>query len=132
VIGASASILVFFVLLLSATQLMLGLHATSIVTAVAHDAARRASARGASLDHASMARYEAAARSQLGALGRPGTARFDWRLDDIDGDLAPDALELTVTVADPPAVLPATFGGLLGFDPIRETVRVRIEQLTPP
>jgi hypothetical protein len=130
-IGATTSVLVFFILLLFAMQLMLGLYGTSTLTAVAHDAARRAAGRDGPRTPAALATYESVARSQLGALGRSAATRFDWRLEDDDGDGVTDVVRLTITVGDPPRVLPARFGGLLGFDPLRETVRVRVERFVP-
>jgi hypothetical protein len=127
-IGTVAGVLVFLVFLLFALQLLIGLHTTSTVTAVAHDAARRAAARGALRDADALRAYEHDARSQLGRVGDPSAAVFDWRLVDPERDGNLDFVELTITLLDPPHLLPPRFGGLLGFERVEETVRVRVER----
>lgn len=94
---------VFLVFLLFSAQLLLGLYAESVVTAVAYDTA--ASAAGADLLGA-----ESVARARLGP-----DARFEWAVDD-------DAVRLTVRVPR---------RAVLGWTrpPIVRTVRVRAERV---
>jgi len=112
VVSTFVGAVVFLVFLLFAAQLLLGLYLTSVVTAVAYDAAKTA-AGAASPGPAGV---EAAARRQLGAFG--DRARFDWAGDG-------DVVQLTVRVARPP-VLPGLLPAAAG-DVVR-TVRVRRER----
>jgi hypothetical protein len=121
-----AALVAFLMFLVFAVQLLFGLYATSTLTAVAHDAAARAAGRSASRSAAALAAYTADARRALGGMGRPDRASFTWDLPDDDGDGDPDVVVLTV-VANPPRVVPPSIGGMIGFDTISETVRVRIE-----
>jgi hypothetical protein len=106
---------VFLVLLAFATQVLFGLYVTSVVGAVAYDAAKSAAGADAGaggLDDAGV--LTARARSHLGALG--SAASFTWRRDD-------DRVELTVRLPGP-GVLPAFFRR----DIVR-TARVRVERV---
>ena len=64
----------------------------------------------------------------------PGGAWARWTVpsslgdDDTDGDGETDTVVFEV-VAHPPRFLPRAFGGAIGLDEIRRTVRVRAEQL---
>jgi len=120
-ISTAAGVVVFLVFLLFAVQLLFGLYASSMVTAVANDAASRA----ASADAPPLATIEADARDSLGEVGR--TASFDWDLEDADGDGALDTVVLEV-VTRPPRFIPPSIGGSIGLDEVRRTVRVRAEQ----
>lgn len=106
--------------LLFAVQLLFALHASSVVTAVASDAAHRAAARGAP----PLAVIEADARSSLGRVG--DTAAFTWNRLDTDRDGTDDTIVLEV-VAVPPRFVPRSLTGSTGFGEIRRTVRVRLE-----
>lgn len=113
---------VFLVFLMFAVQLLFGLYASSTVTAVANDAAVRASSADAPPLHV----IEADARRSLGEVG--SSASFTWATDDSDGDGADDTVVLEV-VARPPRLIPPSIGGAIGLDEIRRTVRVRSEQV---
>lgn len=99
---------IFLVCLLFAAQVLLGLYLTSVVSAVASDAARTAA--GASAPPVD--EVAASARRQLGAAGSGAT--FSWTMDD-------DAVRLTVRVPRP-GMLPVL------TSPIVRTVRVRVER----
>ena len=120
-LSTAAGVVVFLVFLLFAVQLLFGLYASSMVTAVANDAASRA----ASADAPPLAIIEADARDSLGEVG--STATFEWDVDDADGDGAPDTVVLEV-VTRPPRFVPPSIGGSIGLDEVRRTVRVRAEQ----
>ena len=121
-LSTAAGVVVFLVFLLFAVQLLFGLYASSMVTAVANDAASRA----ASADAPPLAIIEADARDSLGEVG--STATFEWDVDDADGDGAPETVVLEV-VTRPPRFVPPSIGGSIGLDEVRRTVRVRAEQL---
>lgn len=123
-ISTAAGVVVFLMFLLFSVQLLFGLYASSTVTAVAHDAARRA----ASSDAPPLAHIEAEARRNLGAVG--STASFRWGVLDADGDGLDDTIVLEVA-ARPPRFVPPSIGATVGMDEIRRTVRVRIEQVVP-
>jgi hypothetical protein len=119
-VAMAGGVLVVLVFLTFSVQLLVGLYATTTVTAVANDAARRAAAsgapdRGAITDDA------------RGALGRIGdSASFRWSDEDVDGDGVVDVVVLTV-VARPPRFVPPSIAGRTGLDQIERTVRVRVE-----
>ena len=114
--------LVFLVFLTFAVQLLFGLYATSMVTAVAADATQRA----ASTDGAPLEVIEADARASLGRVG--DTATFQWSREDTDADGIDDTIVLAVTI-DPPRFVPASLGDATGFGQIQRTARARVEQL---
>lgn len=124
VIGTVVGVFVFLALLLFAVQVLVGLHATTVVTAVAYDAAKTvagadaASASGGGRG-AARARATADARRRLGRVG--DDASFTW-------SATGDAVVLTVR-APRPRVLPAALvGGVAPPDVVR-TVRVRVEAI---
>ncbi len=121
-LSTAAGVVVFLVFLLFAVQLLFGLYASSVVTAVANDAVVRA----ASADAPPLAVIEAEARRSLGEVG--SSAIFDWATDDSDGDGVADTVVLEV-VARPPRFIPRSIGGAIGLDEIRRAVRVRTEQV---
>lgn len=82
------------------------LHATSVVTAAAHDAARLVASGG------EVATAEAHVRALLGAAGDDAT--FEWHAGD-------DVVRLRVVLAPP------TLIGGLGLDVVDRTVTVRTE-----
>jgi hypothetical protein len=108
---------VFLCLLLFAVQAMFNLYATSVVTSVAFDAARRvAAAEDGGTTAVSGA--EASAREALGAYG--GRVSFDWSLDG-------DVVALRVRAENPSFLLPVR-AGPVAFGEIDRTVRVRVER----
>jgi hypothetical protein len=119
-ISTASGVVVVIVFLMFAVQLLFGLYASTVVTAVANDAARRAASGGAD-DRAVIANE---ARRSLGQVGESTT--FVWGDDDQDGDGIIDTVVLTV-VARPPRLVPPSIGGRVGLDRIERTVRVRAE-----
>jgi hypothetical protein len=117
-IGAIGGVTVFFALLLVAVQLLFNLYATTVVTAVAFDAARVVAGNPDAATPRIAA--EADARRQLGRYGRRVT--FDW------GGSNADTVVLRIR-ADNPNLVARSWAGSLGFDHIDRTVRVRVEQL---
>jgi hypothetical protein len=105
--------LVFLCFLMFAVELLLGLHAATVVTSVANDTARRAAADGAPPREV----LEADLTAGLGRMGE--RAEVTW------GD-EPDAVVLSVSVT-PPRFVPASIGGAIGLDRVQRTVRVRQE-----
>jgi len=107
---------VFLALLFVAVQILFNLYATSVVTSVSYDAARRvAAARG---DPAAVPSAEAGARRALGRYSPQ--VSFDWSVD-------ADMVVLRVRAHNPSVLLPAT-AGPLAFADIDRTVRVRVER----
>ncbi len=109
--------MVFLGLLLFAVQALFNLYATSVVTAVAYDAARRVAV--ADGGPSSTAGAEADARRALGRYG--GRVTFDW--SGSDGE----TVVLSVHARNPTRLLPS-MAGPLAFDEIERTVRVRVEE----
>lgn len=113
---------VFLALLLFAVQVLVGLYATTVVSAIAYDAAKTVAGADAVSSPggsraAAQARATADARRRLGRVG--DGASFTWTTTG-------DAVVLTVR-APRPRVLPAALvGGVAPPDVVR-TVRVRIE-----
>jgi hypothetical protein len=121
VVGAIGGVTVFFALLLVAVQLLFNLYATTVVTAVAFDAARVVAANDVVTDgDGGRAVAEASARRLLGRYARRVT--FDWRQSD------DDTVVLRVS-ADNPSFVIRAWAGSLGFDHIDRTVRVRVERV---
>ena len=116
-ISAWLGFVVFLGLLLFAVQALFNLYATSVVTAVAYDAARRVAVADGGT--ASIGAAEADARRALGRYGERVT--FDWSGTD-DGQV----VVLSVHARNPTRLLPA-LAGPLAFDEIDRTVRVRVE-----
>ncbi len=123
-ISTAAGVVVFLVFLLFAVQLLFAMYASSTVTAVTNDAARRAASEGTG----ALELIEADARRTMGAVGEE--ASFTWDADDSDGDGTADTVVLRV-VAVPPRFIPPSIGGAIGFGEIRRVVRVRMEGLQP-
>ncbi len=115
-IGTSAGVTVFLVLVFFAVQLLTNLYATSVVTSAAYDSARRAATAGHPPSGAELAAAETHGRSLLGALGQ--RARFDWRVDT-------DTVQLHVAVTNPRFV---PLVPLVGLDSVDRTVTLRIEE----
>lgn len=109
--------IVFLALLLFAVQVLFNLYATSVVTSVTYDAARKvAGARGGpgSEDQA-----EAEARRALGRYAERVT--FSW------GGTDGDVVVLRVRATSPSVLLPA-LAGPVAFGDIDRTVRVKVER----
>ncbi|MCU0267912.1 MAG: hypothetical protein MUF83_04620 [Acidimicrobiales bacterium] len=122
--GTVAGVAVVLVFLLFAVQLLVGLHARSVVTSVAWAGARDvATADTLAADPTVQADARRAAesrmRAELGGLG--GSARFDWSGSDAD------TVVLRVQADSPRFSLPGT-GGPLVTDHIDRTVRIRVER----
>ena len=106
---------IFFAFLMLSTQVLIHLYASSTVSAVAFDVARRASADGAGCAGAADRAYQL-----LGSYGDPATVTVSC---------AEDADMRSVTITGPtPARMVDAFGAALGTDRIERTARVRIEQ----
>lgn len=109
--------IVFLALLLFAVQVLFNLYATSVVTSVAYDAARKvAGGRGGP---GTEAQAEADARRSLGRYADRVT--FTW------GPPDGDVVQLRVRATSPSVLLPAV-GGPVAFGTIDRTVRVRVER----
>jgi hypothetical protein len=121
-ISTASGVVVVLMFLLFAVQLLVGLYTSTVVTAVANDAARRAASEGAP----QRATITDDARQLLGRVG--DTATFRWGDEDRDGDGIVDTVALTV-VARPPRFVPPSIGGRVGLDRIERTARVRAERI---
>ncbi len=109
---------VFLALLLFAVQVLYNLYATSVVTSVAFDAARRVAAAEGGAGGVGPAEAEAEARQALGRYGERVT--FDWAVD-------ADVVVLRVRSTNPSFLLPAQ-AGPVAFSDVDRTVRVRVER----
>jgi hypothetical protein len=116
-VATLAAVAAFLVLLLFATQVLLHLYATSVVTATAFDAARDVASAGG--DAAAVDAAEARARDVLGRYA--DDVSFAWTVPDGDGD------DVALHVHAENRLF--TFPGLplRPLDVIDRTVRVRIE-----
>jgi hypothetical protein len=109
---------IFLGFLMLATQVLVHLYASSTVSAVAFDVARRASADGAGCAGAPARAYQL-----LGTYGDPAT---------VSVTCAEDGEMRSVTITGPtPARMVDAFGAALGTDRIERTASVRIEQFRP-
>ena len=116
VLSAWFGLVVFFALLLFAVQVLYNLYATSVVTSVSYDAARRvAAARG---DPGAVTDGEAKARDVLGAYADRVT--FTWTVDG-------EQVVLRVRAHNPSFLLPAVAGPVV-FGDVDRTVRIRVER----
>jgi hypothetical protein len=123
-VGTTAGLLVFLILLLFAVQAAVSLSARSFVTAAAYDAARDvATYRSAADRDAARVRAESRLRSRLGETG--DRVLIVW-LDPAD----PDVVRLRI-VAEHPSLLPTRFGDPLGITATDRTVEVRVERWQP-
>lgn len=107
---------VFLVMLLFAVQVLFNLYATSVVTAVSYDAARRVAGSDGGAD------YEAQAQAQaVQELGRyADRVTFDW------GASTADEVVLHVQAQNPHVLLPF-LAGPAALDHIDRTIRIRVE-----
>src|SRR3954453_12283936 len=97
---------VFLVLLLFAVQVLFNLYATSVLTAVSFDAARRVAGGGGG--PAVIAAAEDQARAELGRYGTRVT--FDWSATDAD------EIVLHVEASNPHVLLPVLAGPVVVDD----------------
>lgn len=122
--GSLAGLTVVLMFMTLAAQVLLSLYATSTLRAVLHDAASRAADQRTSTPD--LGGLAARAEASLGGMG--DRTRITLQLVDDDGDGAPDVV-VGRAVAVPPRVVPPSIGGMVGFDQIDVSVRVRIERL---
>ena len=101
--------------LLLASHVLVHLYARAAVSAAAYDAARLASGSGG------------VTASAAAAHGRDVLGAFGEKVRTFDVVVGTDEVRVHVT-ADSPALLPATFGRVLGIDEIDRTVTVRVER----
>jgi hypothetical protein len=114
---------VFLTLLLLAVHIVLNLYATSVVTAVAFDAARVVA--GSDGGRAAEEVAEGQARAALGRYEEDGDLDFAWRYVSTDGDGVPDVVELRVVAVHPTALLAHLH---VPFQRVDRVVRVRLER----
>ncbi len=114
-VSSVAGVLVFLAFLLFAAQVLVHLFATSFVNAAAFDAARLASG-GAGVSE------QAAEQHGLSVLGS-----FASRVSTFNVDIGVETVTVRVQ-ARSPALLPATFGAVVGTASIDRSVTVRREQ----
>ena len=116
VLSAWFGLVVFFALLLFAVQVLYNLYATSVLTSVSYDAARRvAAARG---DPGAVGPAEAGARDALGSYA--SRVAFTWSVDG-------DEVVLRVHARNPSFLVPPV-AGPVAFSEYDRTVRVRVER----
>lgn len=119
--GTAAGLLVFLLLMLVSVQILFNLHATSMVTDAAHDAARDVAGYDSAPNRcAAVAAAESAFVEKLGEYGSAGHAELQWSCADRD--------VITVrVVARHPSILPPRFGGLIALTELDRTIEVRVE-----
>jgi hypothetical protein len=108
--------MVFLALLLVAVQILFNLYATSVVTSISYDAARRVAAVDGG--PGSVGQAEASARRALGRYA--DRVSFEWSVGD-------EAVVLRVRARNPSVLLPS-FDSPLAFNRIDRTLRVRVER----
>lgn len=115
-----AGVTVFLAFLLFATQLLVGLYATSVLTSVTHQAAHQVATNPSGpFDAAVRARAEAEARQALGRFA--DRVEFSWAGTDVD------YVRLHVH-AENPRLLVLAVGEPLGFETVDRVVEVRVER----
>ncbi len=119
VVSSVVGVAIFLVLLLFAVQVLVGLYATSVVTAATYDAAKILAGGDQGDSTASRANAEDTARSQLGRFGERAT--FRWAND-------VDTIRLHVR-APRPTLLPRSLAHSVGLGDIERTVRVPVERV---
>lgn len=123
-VGALLGVTMFLVLLLFAVHLVLNLYGSSVVTAVAFDAARLRAGDGGTV--VSETEAEAHVLRLLAGYERHGRLELTWSYPDTDGDGDTDVVALRV-VADHPTNLMA--GVRMPFQHLDRTATVRMERL---
>lgn len=102
--GTTLAFVVVITFLLFTTQLLFGLYARTLVSAVATDVAQRAAHEGFEALHDDrVAIHESEVRRRLGEYGE--RAVIEISLEDLDGDGTGDSVSVAV-VADLPTLLP--------------------------
>jgi hypothetical protein len=124
VLSGAIGLGVFLAFLFFALQVMFGLYATSTLRATLAGAAARAA--NGRLAPAQIAELEDDAEASLGAMGRRPSTVIELHVVDEDGDGAGDVVAGRA-VAVPPRFVPRALGGMIGFDEVRASVRVRVE-----
>jgi len=131
-IGTSAALLVFLLMMLAAVQILFNLYATSLVTAAAYDAARQVASIDAASDRcaavpAAEAAFvlavpaaEAAFVLSLGDYGSARHARLQWTCNH------PHTVTVRV-IAKHPSVLPRRLLGLASLGNLDRTIEIRSE-----
>ena len=122
-ISSIVGVTVFLVLLLFAVQVVLNLYATSVVTAVAFDAARIVA--GADGGASAEAQAESHVRELLDGYDGESLA-LSWEYLDTDAEPGADAVALTVEAHHPTRLLAIV---PLPYQEISRTVTVRLEAL---
>jgi hypothetical protein len=117
-VGTLAGFVVFLALLFFAVQTLVGLYATSVVTAVTYDAARMVATAPDPDDPRVRAAAEAEARRRLGPYADRAT--FAWAIDG-------DTVRVHVHASNPRFVLPIA-SAMLPFDTVDRTAVVRVER----
>lgn len=126
--STSVGFLVFLMFLFFAMQVMFGLYATSTLRATLNDAASRAAAGGGTVTPAELEHLAAEAENSLGEMGRQPSTVIELELVDEDGDGLGDVV-VGRGRAVPPRFVPASIGGMIGFEQVTAGVRVRVERL---
>jgi hypothetical protein len=124
-IGSAMGLGITILFLAFSAQVMIGLYATSMLRATLHDAASRAANQG-SQSPGELARLADDAERSLGRMGSRTTIELS-AVDD-DGDGLPDVVVGTAR-SSPPRIVPGSVGGMVGFETVTVSVRVRIERL---
>jgi hypothetical protein len=125
-VSSVAGLTVLLMFLLLAVQVLFGLYATSSLRATVHDAASRAANRGSAAPAVDLGRLADEAEASLGRMGE--RTEITLRVVDGDGDGVGDTV-VGDAVAVPPRVIPRSIGGMVGFEEIRASVRVRVERV---
>ena len=121
--GTLMGFTVFMLLLIAAVQVLFSLHATTVVTSAAFDAARLVAGYDSVADRcAATEAAESSLRQRLGRYLERGTVTLSWTCND------PETVRLAVR-ADHPAVLPGPLRGLAGLGRLERIVEVRSEDL---
>lgn len=119
-INAVFGVAIFLIFVLFASQVLLHLYGTSVVTATAFDAARLVAGQ----DATTPVEAEQRARELLGEYGADPSVAFDWSGSTAD--------QVVLVVDGPsPARLVSALTELAGLDGIRREVRVRVEEFRP-
>lgn len=121
-IGTTAGFAVFLLLLVAAVQVLFDLHATSMITAAGHDAARTVAGYDSSPGRcAATGAATAAFESALGRYLVRGRAALDW-------DCADELVVRLRIRATHPSFLPARLHGLLPLARVDRTIEARVEE----
>ena len=121
--GTLMGFTVFMLLMIAAVQVLFNLHATTVVTSAAFDAARLVAGYDSVADRcAAIEAAESSLRQRLRRYLEHGTVTLSWTCSD------PETVRLAVR-ADHPTVLPGPLRGLAGLGRLERTVEVRSEDL---